>query len=85
MREVIVENRQTGKRKTLTPTAARALELKYRVVEETTLEKSPNFKPPVEVKTDLERLRLNYFEKFGQQPHHRLGETKLKQLIEEKL
>ena len=78
-----MENRQTGSRKTLTPLAAKNLELKYRIVEETTLEKSPNFKPHVDIKTDLEQLRLKYFEKFGQHPHHRLGETKLKQLIEE--
>ena len=67
----------------MTPLMAKVLELKYRIVEDTTLEKSPDFKPPVETKTELERLRLEYFKLFNQQPHHRLGEAKLKQLIDE--
>ena len=86
MDEVIVENRKTGQRKQMTPLMAKHLELKYRIVEEAALdalEKSINFKPPAETKTELERLRLEYFKLFNQQPHHRLGEAKLKQLIDE--
>jgi hypothetical protein len=83
MKDVTVENIQTGERKTMTPLMAKLLERKYRVVRESTLEKSPNFTPPIELKTELETLRKQYFDKFGTQPHHRLGEAKLKQLIEE--
>lgn len=81
MQEVTVENRQTGQRKRMTPVAAQHLYLKYRIV--TDDKPDPNFKPDEPKKTDLEKLRLQYFELFGQQPHHRLGEAKLKQLIDE--
>lgn len=86
MQDVIVENRRTGERKRMTVTMANNLDLKYRILpNETNTEKSSNFKPKEEPKTDLERLRLKYFELFKQQPHHRLGEAKLKALIEEEL
>ena len=84
MPDVIVENRKTGHRKQMTATAAKALDLKYRIVPEAiTTEKSPTFTPPIENKSELEILQEKYSQKFGNKPHHRLGIAKLKELIEQ--
>lgn len=81
--DVIVENRKTGKRKQMTAVMAKLLESKYRIVPEAlTTESSKDFTPPIEKLEGIEKLRAEYFELFGQQPHHRLGEVKLKELIE---
>lgn len=79
MQDVIVENRKTGQRKTMTKVMAKLLESKYRIIDD----ESQQFVPPPSEKTDLTALKEQYFKLFGQQPHHRLGEARLKELIEE--
>lgn len=78
MQEVIVQNKRTGHKKTMTVVMARNLSSKYSIVNSDT-----EFKPPTEQKSELEALRQQYSNKFGQQPHHRLGIERLKQLITE--
>lgn len=79
MQDVVVEDRKTGQRKTLTEFTAKLLESKYRIVND----ESQVFTPPPSTKTDIESLREEYFKLFGQRPHHKLGEAKLREAIEE--
>lgn len=77
MKDVIVQDKKTGHKKSMTLVMAKNLSHKYSVVDAET-----EFKPPVET-NELDELRKQYFNKFGQQPHHRLGIERLKQLITE--
>lgn len=84
MQDVIVENIKTGQKKSMTRTMAKLLDSKYRILEgETNLDKNPTFTPPSD-KSTIDSLKAEYFQLFGQHPHHKLGEARLKELIEEK-